>query len=261
MGTVIIREEKPVIFLVETDALLARMFLRFWQSHYQVNVIMERILQPMKHHMVEETPDIIIVDADINIGSFDTGFITALRHHTICPILAIASLNSAAEEIALLDAGADGCIAKPIDIHLLNARMQAMLRQSMAVSMVVRSELTKSDSLHHDDVQTGCFQKKSTVIGDLMLYPVEQRACLQGRDLRLTTGEFALLSLLAENAGQPIDRDQLSKALLGRNWNGMDRTVDQRVKRLRSKLGDTAEEPQYIRSVRGTGYMMIPSFG
>lgn len=247
MSIVIRKEEKPTVLLIKIEGPLVRVFQRCWQTCYQSEVISERSLRSIVPYLTAKGPVIVIVDVDLDWCKFDLFFLNELRRNTTCPILVLASITCEAEEVALLDAGADGCFAKPFSIHLLDAQVRAMLRRSM--------------SILHPDVTPKKESHNSTLIfGNLKIHAAEQRVSLRNRNIRLTSGEFSLLMVLAENAGQPVNRDQLSEALLGRRWNGLDRTVDQRVKRLRSKIGDTADQPKYIRSVRGTGYMMIPSF-
>jgi DNA-binding response OmpR family regulator len=71
----------------------------------------------------------------------------------------------------------------------------------------------------------------------------------------LTTAEFNLLDILVRNPGQPLDRDQMSRAVLGRPFNSLDRSIDNLVARLRRKLGDPARAPRMIKTTRAVGYV------
>jgi len=79
---------------------------------------------------------------------------------------------------------------------------------------------------------------------------------VSGEPVALTTAEFDLLWLLAKNAGEVLDRDAISLALRGIPHDGLDRTVDLRIARLRKKLGDDARDPVILKSVRGVGYLL-----
>ena len=80
---------------------------------------------------------------------------------------------------------------------------------------------------------------------------------LDGTPVELTTAEFDLLWLLASRAGEVVTRDQISHALHGHEWDGLDRSIDLCISRLRKKLGDDGRKPDRVRSIRGTGYMWV----
>jgi two-component system alkaline phosphatase synthesis response regulator PhoP len=80
-----------------------------------------------------------------------------------------------------------------------------------------------------------------------------------GRLLQLTTAEFRLLAALVEADGRVLTREVLLDALYGSNYvEVLDRTIDVHIRRLREKLGDDADEPRYIATVRGAGYRAAP---
>ena len=73
----------------------------------------------------------------------------------------------------------------------------------------------------------------------------------------LTTAEFDLLWLLAFHAGEVLSRDHIYRELRGMEYDGLDRSMDLRVARLRRKLGDDGKQPRLIKSVRGSGYLLV----
>jgi DNA-binding response OmpR family regulator len=79
-----------------------------------------------------------------------------------------------------------------------------------------------------------------------------------GEEVVLTTGEFDLLCAFVQHAGRVLSRDFLLERTRGREAGPFDRTIDVQVGRLRRKLGDTADDPQIIKSVRGAGYILVP---
>jgi len=81
----------------------------------------------------------------------------------------------------------------------------------------------------------------------------------QGLEVVLTSGEFDLLKALVEHAGRVLSRDFLLEATRRREAGPFDRTIDVQVGRLRRKLGDDAAQPQLIKSVRGAGYILVPT--
>jgi two-component system OmpR family response regulator len=80
----------------------------------------------------------------------------------------------------------------------------------------------------------------------------------QGAEVMLTTGEFELLCAFAKHPGRVLSRDFLLAQTHRREAGPFDRTVDVQVGRLRKKLGDDAEDPKIIKSVRSAGYILVP---
>ena len=79
---------------------------------------------------------------------------------------------------------------------------------------------------------------------------------LDGVELDLTTAEFELLQFLAENAGRTVSRDDIYQHIHGMRFDGLDRSIDLRISRLRKKVGDDPAKPKRIKSVRGVGYIL-----
>ena len=84
-----------------------------------------------------------------------------------------------------------------------------------------------------------------------------RRATLGGRSLDLTDAEFDLLAYLHDHAGVQLTRTQLALDVCGQHYDTFDRTIDVRIARLRSKLGDDPKNPKWIRSIRGVGYLFL----
>jgi two-component system phosphate regulon response regulator OmpR len=80
----------------------------------------------------------------------------------------------------------------------------------------------------------------------------------QGQEIPLTRMEFELLEVLVQRPRRPLTRDQLLNLTQNRDWDPFDRSVDIRIARLRRKIESDPEKPQYIRTVRGVGYMFVP---
>ena len=91
-------------------------------------------------------------------------------------------------------------------------------------------------------------------LGIVQIDPGSRSVTVGGEALALNGSEFELLQLLASRAGRVVSRDDLYQALRGIAWDGVDRSMDLRVSRLRSKLG----APGWIKSIRGAGYLMVP---
>ena len=90
-----------------------------------------------------------------------------------------------------------------------------------------------------------------------MIDTVKRVASLGNKELELTDAEFDLLAYLKEHAGQQLTRDTLSREVCQTDYDGLGRTIDVRIGRLRTKLGDDAKKPRWIKSVRGVGYLFV----
>ena len=93
-------------------------------------------------------------------------------------------------------------------------------------------------------------------MGSLTVDPSRRTVELAEEDVPLTTAEFDLLYLLARHAGKALSRSEIYQQIHGMNYDGLDRSIDLRISRLRKKLGDDPASPQRIKSVRGVGYML-----
>jgi DNA-binding response OmpR family regulator len=96
----------------------------------------------------------------------------------------------------------------------------------------------------------------SISLGRLHVDRRSRTVSIDGNAVYLTSGEFDLLWCLASRAGNVITRDELFKQLLSIEYNGLDRTIDVRVSRLRRKLGDDSDRPHLIKAIRGDGYLL-----
>lgn len=95
--------------------------------------------------------------------------------------------------------------------------------------------------------------------GELELRLLQRETRLAGREVPLSEGEFEVLWLLATHAGQTLSRRELLRRVRGLDDHPMDRSIDNRVYRIRAKLGDEVQPAQRIRTVRNRGYVFCPT--
>jgi len=81
----------------------------------------------------------------------------------------------------------------------------------------------------------------------------------EGQAIPLTAMEFDLLKVFTENAGRVLNRDQLMELAHHKGWEVFDRSIDLRIMRLRRKIEADPEKPEVIKTVRGVGYMYVPT--
>jgi DNA-binding response OmpR family regulator len=148
------------------------------------------------------------------------------------PVLVLTARADEVDLVVGLDAGADDYVTKPFRLAELLARVRALLRRT-------HGETTDDEELRAQDV----------------LVDVAAHRAFQGeRELHLTTKEFDLLKVLVGNAGSVVLRDTLMRDVWGSDPVGSTKTLDMHVSWLRRKLGDDANSPRYVSTVRGLGF-------
>lgn len=148
------------------------------------------------------------------------------------PVLVLTARADEVDLVVGLDAGADDYVTKPFRLAELLARVRALLRRTQADGMD-DEELTAKD-----------------VRMDLAAH----RAFKGEHELHLTAKEFELLRVLVRDAGSVVSRDQLMREVWDSDPTGSTKTLDMHVSWLRRKLGDDANDPRYISTVRGMGF-------
>lgn len=160
------------------------------------------------------------------------------------PILMLTSKSTELDRVLGLEMGADDYVAKPFSLLELMARIKALFRRSEALSAV-----------------TGATQQKPLRFGDLTIDVEGRLARLHERPLDLTVREFDLLWFFARHPGRVYSRAQLLDAVWGLGYDGYEHTVNSHINRLRAKLEDDRQLPQYILTVWGVGYKFNEALG
>ena len=177
-------------------------------------------------------PDLVILDVMLpGRDGFDV--CRALRRESEVPVIMLTARDTELDKVVGLEIGADDYLAKPFSTRELIARVRAMLRRA-------RREVPASDTRLELD--------------ELVLDAARHRVTLAGRELALKPKEFDLLSFFMLHPGQAFGREQLLSSVWGYDFSGDTRTVDTHVKTLREKLGDPADRPRWIETLRGVGY-------
>jgi len=184
-----------------------------------------------------EGPDLLLVDIMLpKVGGLD--LIRALRESDReTPILILSAKGQEADKVIGLQLGADDYIVKPFSLKELLARIAAALRRRGARS-------PEEDGPRR--------------FGDVEVDLVARRLTVRGEPVTLTAREFDLLAFFVAHPGRVFSREQLMQAVWGSRYTGTARTVDNFVGRLRSHIGDDADNPRHLETVRGYGYRFTP---
>ncbi|WP_431052882.1 response regulator transcription factor [Roseateles sp. L2-2] len=204
--------------------------------------------------MTADTPDLVLLDLGL---PGEDGFLIArqLREHWRCGLVIVTGRGDAVDKVVGLEVGADDYVTKPFDLRELVARAKAVLRRlapapavataPTAVPVPVPMPVAEAHTLLHFDGWTvDVAARRVTGPG--------------GEEAALTTGEFDLLHIFLLHPGRVLSRDFLLEQTRGRESGPFDRTIDVQVGRLRRKLGAESGEGQWIKSVRGAGYLFAP---
>ncbi len=222
------------ILLVEDDEKLASLVKQYLaQSGFEVQI--EGRGDNAVAAMQQFKPDLLILDITLP-GKDGLSICKEVRSTFTQPILMLTAKEEDFDQVLGLEFGADDYVIKPAEPRVLLARIRALLRRSLP---------------HSED------KPKSLIFGGLFIDLASRVVTLQGEKVSLSSHEFELLQIIAEQAGVILSRDYLFKTLYNREYDGLDRTMDVRISQLRKKLGDNSEDPLRIKTVWGKGYLFV----
>ena len=227
------------ILLVEDDIRLSALVVEYLQNN-ALKVETEFRGDTAVQRILDLQPDLVVLDLMLpGLDGFEV--CKQVRSEYKGPILMLTAKDEDIDQVVGLEIGADDYVIKPAQPRLLLARIRALLRRSN------REVSTKRG--HHN--------KQTLDFGVLKIMHSSRSVSLQQASIELTTIEFNLLWLLATHAGEVLSRNKISEALSGIEYDGLDRSIDIRISRLRKLLQDNSANPKGIKTVRGQGYLFV----
>ncbi len=224
------------ILLVEDDERLANLTAEYLRKNdFGVNI--EARGDTAEARILNDNPELVILDIMLP-GKDGFEVCRSVRDKYKGVILMLTARDEDLDQILGLELGADDYLSKPVQPRLLLARIKALLRRSP----------TSTSDAEVDEVSELTF-------GNVHISQATRNTQLGQETIDLTTAEFDLLWLLARHAGSILSRDDLLLQLRGIGFDGLDRSIDARISRLRRKLGDDPANPTRIKTVRGKGYL------
>lgn len=182
------------------------------------------------HALKVETFDLLLLDLGLpHMGGLDVLKALRARGQSL-PVLILTARDAVTDKVQGLDAGADDYVVKPFDLTELSARIRALLRRQAGRAEPVIEHLGVS------------------------LNPVTHQVLHDGKEVTLSSREFALLEALLDRPGAILSRSQLEQRLYGWGEEVESNAVEVHIHSLRKKLGT-----DYIRNVRGVGYRVAPA--
>ncbi|HKN03738.1 MAG TPA: two-component system response regulator RstA [Buttiauxella sp.] len=232
------------IVYVEDDPEVGALIAAYLGKH-DIDVIVESRGDCAEATIAQQQPDLVLLDVMLP-GKDGMTLCRDLRPQWDGPIVLLTSLDSDMNHILSLEMGANDYILKTTPPAVLLARLRLHLRQRVSAQHTFENN-TNTLKAH-----------KAMRFGTLCIDPVNRQVILGSENITLSTADFDLLWELATHAGQIMDRDALLKNLRGVTYDGLDRSVDVAISRLRKKLYDSATEPFRIKTVRNKGYLFAP---
>ncbi|GAC1524049.1 response regulator [Undibacterium sp. Jales W-56] len=222
------------LMLVEDDAKLAQLVVEYLQEYEFTVDVVERGDTALARFN-QSQPDIVVLD--LMLPGLDGMLVCRqIRNVSQVPLVILTAREDTFDEVSGLEQGADDYINKPVQPRVLLARLRALLRRRAEPAAPAGKELA---------------------FGALRIVKADRSVHWRGQAVLLTSPEFKLLLLLAEAAGTVLSRNDILKAMRGIEFDGLDRSIDNTISRLRQKFDDSAAAR--IKTVWGEGYLFSPS--
>jgi len=226
--------DEPHLLVVDDDERLRALLQRYLSSNgYRVTAApgapeARALMKSMEF-------DLLILDVMMP-GESGLELTKSVRTASSIPILMLTARGDPADRIAGLELGADDYLPKPFEPRELLLRVNSLLRRA-----------APPESPPAGPVR----------MGSALFDPATSRLTRNGKPVKLTGAEAALLQLFAVHAGRPFSRTELCKRLNV----ALERSIDVQVTRLRRKIEEDPKLPLYLQTVRGVGYMLVPDRG
>ncbi|MEZ5236688.1 MAG: response regulator transcription factor [Acidimicrobiia bacterium] len=222
----------PEVYLIEDDTGIRSSVSRALEERGHVVRGSSHGL-PALGELVAAPPDVVVLDLGLpDVDGADV--LRLLRGASAVPVIVATARADERAVIALLDAGADDYVIKPYSAAELEARIRAVLRRGADAS-----------------------PQRQLTIGELVVDLPTRSVRMAGEAVELSRKEFDLLALLAGRCGEVVTKREILQEVWRQPYGGSDKTVDVHLSWLRRKLGERADEPRYLRTVRGVGVMLV----
>jgi len=224
------------ILLVEDDVSLAQWVAEYLTEQGYTTHVCHRgdeVISQVK----TLNPNIVLLDIMLP-GQDGISVCRELRSFYNSPIIMLTARDEEMDEVIGLEVGASDYIMKPVRPRALLARIKAALRQN-----------NEPNAPHVNESVIN--------VGALSIDTESRNVKLNKQDVNISSAEYLLLHYLASNAGQVVSRDAVFKATKGREYDGLDRSVDVLISALRKKFNDDPQNPEKIKTIWGRGYLLV----
>lgn len=233
---IVVDDEKDICETLSEYFLMQGYDVQMANNGQQLKALLEHFL-----------PQIVLLDLNMP-GEDGLSLTRYLRTHTKAAVIIVTAASSQVDMIVGLEMGADDYVSKPFDLRALLARVKSVLRRTY-----ISSEQESSQKIHESNAA------HRHIVGKCVFDTEQRRLWEREQEIPLTSMEFDLLATMIANPNRPLTRDQLLTLAHKTDVDAFDRSIDSRITRLRKKIEIDPEKPMAIKTVRGVGYVFVPS--
>jgi two-component system phosphate regulon response regulator OmpR len=229
---------KPTVLLVEDDLRLRAMIADYLGRHgirTQTAGTASSALRAIERGGI----DLVVLDLMLPDGDGMEVCRSIRQGPAQTPVIILSAKGDEVDRIIGLEVGADDYLGKPCNMRELVARIFSVLRRAGQSSSRTNPEQSLRFGPFEIDLSTRTLRR-------------------QGVPIRLTSGEYQLLSVLIRHRRRVLNRDELMTLATGRRPVGLSRSIDIQISRLRQIIEESTTEPRYIQTVWGRGYVFVP---
>lgn len=228
-------EYSAKLLIVDDDAAIRRVLKQcFLDEGYDVWTAADGM--QMRTILEKNLFDIILLDLSFPGKDDGIDLMREVRSKSNVPVIIISARSDLTDKIVALEVGADDFITKLFELREIHSRVRAILR---------RARTEQEETGHH------VYQ-----FDELQLDPETRTLFKNTREVPLTTGEFKMLMTLITHPGRVLSRDFLMLETRSRHFEGMDRSIDAQIMRLRRKIEIDVNRPRIVKSIHGVGYSL-----
>ena len=229
------------VMLVEDDARLAELVMEYLNGYEFAVELVTRGDEALARFQAS-APDMVVLDLMLP-GTDGMVVCRQLRAVSDVPILILTAREDSYDEVSGLEQGADDFVNKPVQPRVLLARLRALARRRQVAATEPATSVANATPVY--------------VFGALRVVTADRSVVWRGQECILSNTEYKLLLVLVESSGRVLSRDALLKKLRGIEFDGLDRSIDNAISKLRRRFDDT--DSSKIKTVWGEGYLFSPS--
>ena len=220
------------VLMIDDDAHLGDLLKDYFGKY---GLTLTQAVKPSDGLALLKNKKFEVIILDIMLPEMD-GFETFKKIRALyqIPIIMLTARGEVMDRVIGLEMGAEDYLPKPFEPRELVARAKGLARRTQKNHYKLKSQQLELDIVNHS-------------------------ARLNGDDLNLSSYEYEILKLFMLNPGVTMSRDRIMDELRGIDWEAISRSLDVAISRLRNKLGDSAKNPKYLKTVWGDGYCFLGS--
>ena len=235
---------RSIHILVVEDDPFVKQILELYLNNEGYRVTLARDGQEMRHVLANTPVNLVLMD--VRLPGEDGFTLTRyVRAHYQVGIIIVTTRHDTVDRVVGLECGADDYVIKPFEERELLARIRSVLRRTggLPAANALAAAAAKAPITFHGRV----FDEERSFVRSVA-----------GSEIELTSNECKLLGHLLRNASAVQSREALSEAVLQREWDPLDRSIDVLITRVRHKIEADPKKPAIIRTIRGAGYVIAP---